>query len=193
MRILNQIIKFCSIITLSLLFSCGSKRIPEDNTEKLLYITLADYQKRHPNSDYLKLQIKDSLILNKEILFLEKVNDLKQWLVMAEKLTNDEITEIFGNSFTIYEKNQWSNRDFSGINVLLFDNQKYSESININNQEKTGIGIGNKLAVSLPVIREDKKYALIKTESETDGGLLLIYINQNGKWQLYKTIQLYFV
>lgn len=148
------------------------------------------------NLPYTKIVVGDSILINKKILQEDRtIEDLAYWVVNTQKMTDIEAKEIFGKkgslSFMSDNKNDvWNYENFSGFKVALFD-EKYTNAVTNKNSEKIGVGTFNILSISKPMIREDKKYAIIKTSSESQGGVLSIYKLVGKKWQFLKQIPLH--
>jgi hypothetical protein len=135
--------------------------------------------------------VDDSLVVAKKVLGYEKnIEDMIFWLVNVQMLTENEAKEIFGNNSkdfllpNVIENAGWTNNSFPNNKIKFYkedsDNKKSYQNF-----------ILHPIRFSFPLVRKDRKYALLEIESENDGGVLCIYKLVGKKWELFKQIPLH--
>jgi hypothetical protein len=178
------------VIISVLFFSLTYSQVRLNSVEK--QVLERELSVRNKNSDVLRKMIGDSLLVHINIMPYQKsLTELKSTISASKELTKEEIDEIFGSE---PDKNynlpnhpkEWILKDFSGMLVTFYkgDNEIAKRKI---------LEMYNVLSISVPVVRKDKKYALIQTSNEHEGGVLHIYKNTSKGWTLYKNIQLYYI
>lgn len=134
--------------------------------------------------------VNDSLVVAKKVLGYEKnIEDLRFWLVNVKMLTEKDAKEIFGNNSKDFllpsiDNAEWTNNSFPNNKIKFYkedpDNKKSYQNF-----------ILHPICFSLPLVRKDRKYALLEIESENDGGVLCIYKLVGKKWELFKQMSLH--
>jgi hypothetical protein len=143
---------------------------------------------RNDNSTHLKRFVGDSLLVNRSILPYQKTfGEFKSWCIATKTLNEQEADEIFGSKpdklFRLkHDGKEWTSQDFQRRIVSLFVESE---------PRQQNLGFFGTLSISVPVIRKDKKYALIQVDNIQEGGLLRVYKKTSQGWIFYKTINLY--
>ena len=185
-----------------ILILCQTYVYSQNEQQHIINIELSRQEPEFINKGRPEI-VGDSIVISKTIiLYNPDLAELKFWCVNSKYLTAAEAEEIFGASpnqqYPLKDTPaQWIKADFPGHKVFIFDNEIHSPLFNstpkndIPYKRRISIGTERILHLSYPLMRLDNKYALIKSDSELNAGILSIYKNVNGKWQLYKEIYLY--
>jgi hypothetical protein len=139
----------------------------------------------------------DSIVINKRIPQLEyNFDKLKSSTVLSNELSPAEAEQIFGtnssNKFILKKNsfNEWEQEYFKDFNTFFFDEQKHVYGYTPASSNKKGIGHVIIFDFSIPLIRNDDKYAVIQV-GDSDGGTLEFYRRIEKGWEHYKTFSIY--
>ncbi|HLA56409.1 MAG TPA: hypothetical protein VK623_09930 [Flavobacterium sp.] len=127
----------------------------------------------------------DTILVNKMILPYEKdfITDFK---FQAERtgMSKNEIENIFGKDgeklFKACSAKYWKRKSFEGLKVIVHDEK--------NNKRNVRNKLSYEFGISKLLIREDKKFAIIQTQSSQMGGILNVYKYSDDGWVFYKSI-----
>lgn len=141
---------------------------------------------RNTNNPQLTRYIGDSLLVDKDVLPNYTIDKLINMGLSSKSLVKEEVGEIFGTkpaeSFQLKHTTlKWQTRNFKKTIVKLYSDNDKNQNLNF-------FGL---LSISVPVIRKDKKYAIVQVENIQEGGLLRVYKKTPKGWVFYKTINLY--
>ncbi|MES2486285.1 MAG: hypothetical protein V4581_10120 [Bacteroidota bacterium] len=173
-----------SLLLLPVISCCQSLT----NTQiQIVQLELTQLKETHRSQCYNNI-IGDSLLVYKDVIInFDSAIYLSEYTVMSEQLKQEEANDIFGTDtgkifyqMPATDIKEWKTEYFPDFKVAFatVKNQRISPMC-------------NPLSLSIPCVRSDGKYALLYCTSESIGGLLKIYKNNNSAWALHKQIILF--
>lgn len=139
---------------------------------------------------------RKSICVAKEMAHFDEISVLYNKCINMDGISLEEANTVFKNGNSFYTFNSSLNVNFWDVHFFNEIEVSFYES-NVNKTNENGITLHNDcnsmnvIYMSKPYIRSDKKFALIITSSESNGGVLNIYNYHNKKWVFYKSIQIY--
>ncbi|KOS06459.1 hypothetical protein AM493_10740 [Flavobacterium akiainvivens] len=164
---------------------CYCQQLSNDAKE-IATLELNRVTKEYPN----KRRTGDTLFLYRQAAPVQHLGELKKELVENGTFTAQEANDIFGVDsiphFKTEEVKEWTNN-------MLFENRTL-KLINSENKSINPKYIGvYKHWLSVPVIRQDRKYAFIFHSIDEEGGYVDIFIFRDKKWSFFRSITLFII